>query len=117
MLHSDVKQRSVFQARLCRFLGVDQWQWPREQQLNSAAIEPRSRRINFVLYQSGLKDQLSHLAPMPLRELGKRFYYSCRQPTGLSPEERTRLARRFYSDIASLQDLLGRDLSGWLQAT
>jgi hypothetical protein len=116
LLHSDVKQRSVFQA-LCRFLGVDQWRCPGELQLNSAMIEPRSRGINFVLYQSGLKDQLSHLAPMPLKELGKRFYYSHHQPARLAPEERTKLARRFHSDIASLQDLLGRDLSGWLQAT
>ena len=80
-------------------------------------IEPRLRWINFLIYQSGLKDQLSQLAPMPLKELGKRFYYSRRQPAQLAPEERTKLARRFHPDIASLQDLLGRDLSSWLHSS
>ena len=35
--------------------------------------------------------------------------------TPLSPELRTVLAARFRDDILRLQDLIGRDLSHWLQ--
>jgi hypothetical protein len=115
LVQDDLKDWPVFRARLCRFLGVDEWKAGGVKHLNSGAIEPRSRWINFMLYQSGFKDQFSRLAPPALKELGKRLYYSRRQRARLTPQERSRLLRYFEPDVADLQELLGRDLSRWLK--
>ena len=100
------------------FLGVDPGFEPEVGVRHNEGGYPRHRRLNAVLNHQALKRALGPLAPAPV----KRFVNTLRRGnTGAAPvmdeATRARLSALYREDILRLQELLGRDLGRWLEAS
>jgi hypothetical protein len=105
--------RSIF-----TFLDVDSaFTLPTTEAFN-ASVVPRSRRL-FALFttKNRVMRFARRVAPAQLRALAMRTrnrYLGSAKPA-LEPELRAKLVEIYRSDVTSLQDLVGWDLSAWLQ--
>jgi hypothetical protein len=114
-LEGDVDEfmRSIF-----TFLDVDSaFTLPTTEAFN-ASVVPRSRRL-FALFttKNRVMRFARRVAPAQLRALAMRTrnrYLGSAKPA-LEPELRAKLVEIYRSDVTSLQDLVGWDLSAWLQ--
>ena len=109
--------RAVF-----RFLGVDDAFVPGDMSVkhNPSGV-PRSEKLYALLYsgcrwvrpfvEPHLPNRLRQRVPRVVASLKKRNLDKPR----LSPEVRGRLVGEYREDILRLQDLIGRDLSSWLE--
>lgn len=121
VLHDDLAMDSPgVVADLCRFLGVDPDHRPDTGSRFNVSGVPRNRFLyRFLARDNALK---SALRPLVQRLLPQQFTdrQVARLTAGLmsKPEmtaaTRSALQERFKTDILRLQDLIGRDLSGWL---
>ena len=57
-----------------------------------------------------------HIVPMSIQNRLERLKNDNLQVQRLNPEERREAAALFRDDILRTQDLVGRDLSGWMYA-
>lgn len=117
-LHDDLTADPAGLMRdLFGFLGADAGFVPDVGVRHNEGGYPRRRRVNALLNHPVLKRSLGPLAPEPL----KRFVNDLRRRnTAAAPRmdqaTRERLSALYRDDILVLQDLLGRDLGGWLAA-
>lgn len=101
---------------LFQFLEVDETFTPEIRRSNVTRL-PKNRRLHAWvtrLERSRLRIPLLHsYLVAAAQRLDARFF--CAPPPALDPEIRSRLTADFRQDILKLQDLIGRDLSHWLQ--
>jgi len=99
-----------------RFLEVDDTFVPETSLKYNTSGFPRSRRLNAYLTKPDpFKQFLERIIPEPLRRYIRinLINRNLVKPP-LSPELRKQLTEDFREDILKLQDLIQRDLSGWL---
>jgi hypothetical protein len=99
------------------FLGVDPDFEPDTRERHNVSLVPRHYALHRVIAGNyPLKRFLKEVLPVALR---RRLKYragrrNMRRPPPLDPVIRARLMEIFRADMLELQDLLDRDLSGWL---
>jgi hypothetical protein len=108
--------RGAWLARVFAFLGVNRDFRPGPVAVPSTPHVPRFARLNRALPLRQLKDMTKQILPKAMLEAA-RSKRSAREHTlpALPLEDRARLVRYYREDILRLQDLIGRDLSTWLQ--
>jgi hypothetical protein len=113
----NAKPREVLQD-IFRFLQVDDTVTPDVTRRNVTRL-PRSRAIqSWLRTSSRLKMLLKPLLPQPWRHKLISGLQSLNQlkPPPLDPELRRELTEGYREDILKLQDIIGRDLSHWLES-
>jgi hypothetical protein len=98
-----------------QFLGVDPTVTP---DLTKRSLEPRIPRsllAGWLLKRSGLWEPLAAAVPRSLKPAVKRAVLRPRAALTMEPGDRQALREYYREDIAKLADLLGRDLSRWME--
>lgn len=118
-LQEDLSRRPAeMMAELCRFLGVDDnFEFDTTKRHNvTDGVPKRIWLSRLFAEQSRLKDAARKVVPVAVRNaLFERFYHSnFEKRPPLDPAIRRMLRDEFRDDILVLQDLIGRDLSAWL---
>ena len=102
----------------CRFLGVDDSFVPDVSTVHNVSGLPKSALIHRLIRKSKpIKPLVKPLLPAIVRELISkklRGLYVVKPP--LPQQVRRQLMKAYREDILALQDLIQRDLSGWLEA-
>ena len=99
------------------FLGVDASFVPKPPARYNATGIPRSRKLNDLLRKDNpLKSAVKPFLPKKFR---RKLLMSMQNKILAKPpfpeKERRQLAAEYRQDVLKLQDLIGRDLSGWLK--
>lgn len=101
--------------RLFRFLGVDAEFRPDVEVRHNVGTFPQHQGLNSLLLMHALRRWLQPIVPEWLRQAAKRLRErNLGTAPPLPPDLRQQLSGIYREDILRLQDLLGRDLSGWL---
>lgn len=100
---------------LAGFLGIDPSGFPSGGRANPG-LAPRARRLNVLLERTGVKGLVRRMLPERVLATGKRLYYGPDDDRAVPPELADRLRALFRPDVERLEELLGRDLSHWLEA-
>jgi hypothetical protein len=104
-----------------RFLGVDASFVPDVSLRRNVSGDPKHKTIDRLLRKpSPIKDALKIYLPARLRwRLSKAFddlkTRNLVEPPAIQPEDRRQLIGVYRGDILRLQELIHRDLSGWLE--
>lgn len=119
-LFDDLRADPVkFMAELFRFVEVDDAFVPDTSVRFNASGLSRSRFLRPLFRKSALTRALRRVLPEPLGRRAASFQEAWRSrelsKPPMSPELRRRLVARYRSDVLELQDMLGRDLSRWLE--
>jgi hypothetical protein len=97
-----------------RFLGVDSSFVPLVSQKYNYTTVPRSRQVSKIIHQDSLlKRIVKKLIPKQLR---RKLLQLNRNRTQLHPTVHMQLSADYADEIDELQELIGRDLSTWLEA-
>ena len=105
-------------ADLFDYVGVDASFTPDTRSRHNPANVPKSRLVNRVLYHPRVMRTAKTVIPVPAYGLAKRArQLNLRTPPTLSDDLRTRLLEIYREDILKVEELLGRDLSVWLDPT
>jgi hypothetical protein len=101
---------------LCEFLGVDPGVELAMDKAHNVSLVPRWRTLDdFVTRPTPGRRTLGRLVPKNWRApLASRVLAANRRRLTFDPATRRDLTRRYQPDITMLADLLGRDLSVWL---
>ena len=118
-LYEDLKSDPANVAGdIFRRLGVDpQFRPDTSVRFNRSGI-PKSKAIHsFLMTSSPLKAPFKRFIPTRLRKrmVADLRNKNLREPPRLSPEMRLRLTEAYRDDVLKLQDLIQRDLKGWLE--
>lgn len=116
VFNEDLKSdRDAVVAEVFRFLGVDPDQ-PVDTELElTASGKPKVRALHWLLGRNNpIRRALVPLLPERLTRAARRVRNANLDRQVLSDADRAELLPRFRDDIQRLQDLLGRDLSHWL---
>ncbi len=122
-LYEDLRDDPIGLLRdLFRFIGVDEafagTLTADALTKHEASSFPRSRALHhFLKYPNPFKSALKPLLPKGLRRTARYRLrsWNLAKPPALSPKIRRNLTALYREDIEKLQDLIGRDLSGWLR--
>lgn len=103
---------------ICRFLSIDDDFIPNTSVKYNASGTPRLRTLHqFISHPNRVKDALKPLVPLGVRKkMGirlKSLNVNTNKPV-MASETRKQLQELFCDDILRLQDLIDKDLSGWL---
>lgn len=111
----DWKKNSSNMAReIFTFLGVDPNIQIDPEERQHTTTEPRSKKLVYLLSQSGIKKPALRLFPQSWREPIKSIFFNNKASFAITPDERKKLQDFFRADIEKLQSLLNVDLSKWL---
>jgi hypothetical protein len=102
-------------AGMLSFLGVDSSFAIDFAQRHNQPRVPRFRRAGYFLKRLGIWHYGRRMLPARLASLLRPLALEPRQSLVMSPEDRQYLVSYYREDIRSLAELLGRDLSAWLQ--
>ncbi|MBE9062318.1 sulfotransferase [cf. Phormidesmis sp. LEGE 11477] len=112
-----VRSAQTVAQDIYQFLGVDDGFVPDLTRSNVSGIPKRRWLQNLFMKDNPLKSVVKPLLPKQMRKRISRDVH--RQNTGdkpaFPPEVRQQLIETYREDILKLQDLLNRDLSGWLK--
>ncbi|MFH1842206.1 MAG: sulfotransferase [bacterium] len=116
LLFEDLRRDSAAVMReLYSFLGVDPSFTPAVAARHNVGGYPRRRFLHGLLSNTGLRNKLEPMTPSwlirRLEQLRRRNYQA---PPPFPAAVRSRLLETYREDIVRLQELIGRDLSGWL---
>lgn len=98
------------------FLDVDDRFAPNPAEIPST---PHLARLNFVgrgIERLRLRPALGRMMPASFKSRIKHLAYRFEEELTLAPEDRATLVDFYRNDVLELQDILGRDLSGWLSS-
>ncbi len=100
-----------------RGLGVDQeLSLDGSERFNEAAV-PRNATLNRLLVRSGVLRRVKDMVPRSMRGGFKDLLYSKESMPSMSPAQAQELGSYYADDVASLSELIGRDLrSMWPSA-
>jgi len=106
--------------RLFAFLGVDPSFRPDTGVRHNVSGQPRSRTLHTLFRRDGLLGELARaVAPVlgrdRLRRTQVRLTTANLETQTLPPDHRAELVARFRPEVEELAEMLGRDLSAWLQ--
>jgi hypothetical protein len=117
-LYEDLKEDPVGMTQsIFRFLDVDDGFVPDTSRSFNVSAIPRSRALKtFTGQPSALKNALKPFLPERLRTrmVTKLRNRNLAAPPPMLPSARKQLTDTYREDVLKLQDLIGRDLSGWL---
>ena len=101
-----------------QFLGIDHAFVPPEVPSPHASGMPKSKILQMLVTRTkALRKALKIFTPARLRKkLNRTFEEINLQKAKLDPQIRAELNDCFREDIIKLQDLIGRDLSNWLNS-
>jgi hypothetical protein len=102
-------------AQILEFLGVDPAFVPKSGCGNYHAAVPRFARVNQTLRAGGILKSVRRSIPEGLRKQAKKLLYRQPESLAMTSSERAALIAFYREDVEKLQDLLERDLSGWLR--
>jgi hypothetical protein len=116
VLYDDViADPDVVCARLFRFLDVDDGFAPRTGVVHNPGGLPRSRLAQWVIETPALRALKPLIPPRVASALVARIRKAnLRPPEPLDPLLRVEVAARFRGDVLLTQELIQRDLTGWL---
>lgn len=103
---------------LFRFLGVDDQFEPDTSTRRNVSLIPKNPTYHMLIAgQNPLKSAVKSVLPTGFRQRIKAglIARNLTRPTPLAPGMRHQLVDVFRSDILQLQELIGRDLSQWLE--
>lgn len=96
------------------FLGVDtDVALDLDQRPNEAAV-PRFKKLNYILFQSGLVNRVKRMVPESWKGAAKKAMFSKDGIPKITEREKQFLRDLYREDIGKLGQLLDRDLSHWL---
>ena len=98
------------------FLGVDPGFEPDVSKVVNPGGLPRFRLLHLALNNRTARRVGRHVLPMSVHNRLERLKNDNLQAQRLNPDERREAAALFRDDILRTQDLVGRDLSGWVHA-
>jgi hypothetical protein len=103
--------------QIFEFTGVDSNFVPALHQDSNAGGDPRSRLLQAIIMKPNLLGSVAALfLPLPVRRrIRDRISRFNVARTEFSPTARARLLAKLRPDIMELQEILGRDLSSWLE--
>ena len=119
-LYEDWDDSSRMLRETYRFLGVDDGFVPASITRHNAACVPRHHDLQlFFSRRNPLRDTIKAMLPGRVWQGAADLARNIRQknltePPPLDPELRRQLTEGYRDDILRLQDLIARDLSGWL---
>ncbi len=97
-----------------RFLGVDpDVAVDTDQRPNEAAV-PRFKRLNYLLFQSGVVNAVKRMVPESWKGAAKSAMFSKADIPQIGEREKDFLRQEYGESVARLGHLLDRDLSHWL---
>lgn len=119
-LYEDLKEPNRLLEDLFGFLDLESITLPDLNLRANASGEPRSRRAMQLLDAAGrwaspVRRWVPYSLRVRLASYRERMRRSLLRETVMSASQRRRLLDLFSDDILALQDLIGRDLSAWLQ--
>ncbi len=124
ILYDDLRRDGVYVARdLYKFLGVDEQFLPDVSFHYNVSGIPKTKllhRIYSRLYQNHprFKIIVKKFLPQKVRRTVTKIRQSnLKKPPSLPPALRNELVRYYKEDVLRLQELIQRDLSGWLQTS
>jgi hypothetical protein len=98
------------------FIGVDPDFVPDVSKVVNPGGLPRFRLLHLALNNRTARRVGRHVLPMPVQNRLERLKNDNLQPQRLGSDERRKATALFRDDILRTQDLVGRDLSGWMHA-
>jgi hypothetical protein len=114
-LYDDLKADAPGLVRdLYRFAGVEEGYSPPSSLRENAARAPRFPRLVYAASRLGIKKPLFRLVPQRYRQKVKGGFFRAAAPEAMSTDDRMFLLDHFREDVLRLQDVISRDLSGWL---
>lgn len=102
-------------SNLLSFLKVDNTFVPPKIKVPSEPRIPRFVGVSYALHLGELRRAVSGFCPPGLKTFGKKLIYDDGAVPHLDAEDRARLVAYYRENILRLEDLIGRDLSAWLQ--
>ncbi len=108
-------QPQVFHRQVMEFLNIDPNFVPDVSKRRNEALVPKLLGITRYMRRTGAWGRLRDTIPAPLRPLLRKVVYRRSSKMQLSAEDRSFLFEYYRDDIHRLQQLLDRDLSGWLR--
>ncbi len=117
-LYEDLKSQSVKLLQdIFQFLGVNADFTPNTAaQYNVGGVPKNQTWYRFLTTKNPLKEPLKLLLPEEVRKsLVLKLKNKALAKPQLSPEIHAQLTAKYREDILKLQDLIGRDLSSWLE--
>ncbi|MUL39037.1 sulfotransferase [Gloeocapsopsis sp. AAB1 = 1H9] len=114
-LYEDLKTNPVGVVKdLFEFLEVDSSFEPDVSRKYNVSVVPKNLLLNTLITNlKPIKPALKTLLPDGVRHYIRSQVFDT--PPPISPEMRKQLIEGYREDILQMQDLLGRDLSGWLK--
>ncbi len=107
-------------TELQTFLGLEVKELKADDELNVSG-KPKVESVNiFLKRKNPLKSFIGKLLPKEMRRKARlkvqsAVYKYNLEKEAMDPDTRVRLKKIFSEDILKLQELIGRDLSGWLK--
>ena len=99
------------------FLGVDPTvELQLERRFNAAAV-PRFKKLNYLLFQSGLVNRVKRMVPEGWKGAAKQAMFTRADMPTFQQRDREYLCDYYREEVGRLGELLGRDLSHWVEAT
>ncbi len=115
-----VEDAQALMTSIFHFLAIDDtFTLPSTAAFN-ASVVPKSRTVfRFFTTRNPVMRYARAVAPTRLRDLAMRSRNRLLggEKPPLDPDQRAKLVAIYHDDIERLQELLGRDLSSWLEAT
>ena len=116
-----IKNPQMMLKQLCGFLGVDPSFHFRPEEIVNESYMPKWKGLSrFVTTESRLKFKVWHSMPHPLRKRIRRFLLyvnkdRATRESAMDSSLRIKILEGYREDILSLQEVIKRDLSGWLK--
>ncbi len=117
-LYEDLKKDSLAVVQdIFRFLNVDDTFVPDIGKKHNVTYLPKNQAVHQLVTSKSIANIARSLLPLNFRSnIKKQFVNINRQKTSpLKPEVRQQYIEEFREEILNLQDLIGRDLSKWLE--
>lgn len=120
ILYDDFRSDPDRTLRECfLFLGVDPQYKPGYAPATNYSGKPKNKLLSRLMTREHpIKSLLKPLIPPAVRQkIRSKLGKANMQRVGMDPQTRQALIETYREDIVRLQDLLGRDLSGWLKSS
>jgi Sulfotransferase family len=117
-LHEDLSQMpETLMQTIFEFLGVDPMFVPDMSTRKNQSVVPKNTYLqSFLDTRNPLKSMLKRVIPQDMyRQTASQLRHANLVKPQLPPQIRQQLVSDYREDILRLQDLMGRDLSAWLQ--
>lgn len=100
----------------CHFLGVEEFNSVDDKKYNTALL-PRSKNLNKLMVNSGIKNRISNLVNERAKEKLKKMFFQEHYVPDLNSDDRQYLQELFHDDVEKTSKLIQRDLSHWLKTS